>query len=236
MTGGAAWEPVPGLRDGSQDAEPPDRPPDGPPRVRNGLAADRWAGEAQAASVDEALDLVATWGTHRYDEVVTQLAHALQTAALARRGGAGDALVAAALLHDVGHLLEIRDRASASGRGDVAPAPGEGDLRHEVRGARWLESLFPPAVTDPIRLHVAAKRYRCAVDPTELSGLSAGSVASLARQGGPMAPDEVARFESDPRHRDAVSLRGWDDAGKVDGLEVSPLEDYRDLLRHLAST
>lgn len=229
-------EPVPGSPDGSQEGESSDGPPAGRSRVRSELSADRWAGEAQAASVDEALDLLSTWGTHRYDEVVTQLAHALQTAALARRDGAGDSLVAAALLHDVGHLLELRDRAGASGGGDVAPAAGQEDLGHEVRGARWLEAVFPPPVTDPIRLHVAAKRYRCAVDPTELSGLSAGSVASLARQGGPMAPDEVARFESDPRHGDAVSLRGWDDAGKVDGLEVSPLEDYLDLLRSLAAT
>ena len=90
-------------------------------------------------------------------------------------------------------------------------------------------------MTDPIRLHVEAKRYRCAVAPTASSRLSAGSIASLRRQGGPMSPEEVAAFEANPRNGDAVVLRGWDDAGKVEGLEVAALDSYRDLLSSLSS-
>lgn len=180
-----------------------------------------------ATSVDELLDLYETWGPERYDEDVSQLDHALQTAALARAAGADDALVAAALLHDVGHLLELR----AGGRADGQVVA---DLGHEGRGARYLGALLPAAVTGPIALHVAAKRYRCAVDPGYHGTLSAGSVRSLARQGGPMGPDEVARFEAHPAHEAAVALRGWDDGGKVDGLEVPALAAYRDLLTALA--
>lgn len=99
----------------------------------------------------------------------------------------------AALLHDVGHLLELRDGGAA--HGDVAV-----DLGHEARGARWLARLFAPEVTGPIALHVAAKRYRCAVDPAYQDGLSDGSRRSLARQGGPMDAAEVARFEANPAH------------------------------------
>lgn len=190
------------------------------------MAADAGAG---AASVDEVLDLLDRWGTERYDEEVTQLDHALQTAAHARSEGADDALVAAALLHDVGHLLALRD--------SLAPTDGdtEVDLGHEGRGARWLAPLFPAGVTGPIALHVAAKRYRCAVDPAYHTTLSAGSTRSLARQGGPMAADEVSRFERNPAHLDAVRLRGWDDGGKVLDAEVPELSRYRPLLERLAT-
>ncbi|HRW39566.1 MAG: hypothetical protein KDB04_13680 [Acidimicrobiales bacterium] len=179
-----------------------------------------------AASIDEVLDLYRRWGPERYDEEVSQLDHALQTAALARADGASEALVAAALLHDVGHLLELRDGGRADGQ--VAA-----DLGHEGRGTRYLGALLGPAVTGPIALHVAAKRYRCAVDPAYRATLSAGSERSLVRQGGPMGPDEVARFEAHPAHADAVALRGWDDGGKELDLEVEPLEAYEPLLQRL---
>mgnify|MGYP001041109175 CR=1 FL=1 len=180
-----------------------------------------------AADVDEVLALFEEWGTQNYDEEVSQLDHALQTAALARAEAADDALVAAALLHDVGHLLALRDGAVGDGQTDI-------DLGHEGRGARWLAAVFPPAVTGPIALHVAAKRYRCAVDPAYHDGLSDGSRRSLVRQGGPMAEDEVERFEGHPAHADAVALRGWDDGGKVLDLEVPDLAAYRPLLLDLA--
>ena len=182
-----------------------------------------------AASVDEVVALYDAYATQRYDEEITQLDHALQSAALAAHEGATDELVVAALLHDVGHLRELQ-------AGGVADGQVEVDLGHEARGARYLAGLFPPAVTGPIALHVAAKRYRCAVDPAYEAALSAGSTRSLARQGGPMAPDEVARFEAHPAHADAVRLRGWDDGGKVEGLEVLPFAAYRPLLDRLART
>jgi gamma-butyrobetaine dioxygenase len=183
-----------------------------------------------AGSVDEVVALFEGWGPHRYDEEVSQLDHALQTAARAGTEGVDDALVAAALLHDVGHLLALRDTGATDRQVDE-------DLRHEARGAAWLGRLFPPAVTGPVALHVAAKRYRCAVDPAYLSELSVGSTASLARQGGPMGTEERARFERHPAHVDAVRLRGWDDAGKVTGpVDVADLASYRPLLDALART
>ena len=180
-----------------------------------------------ARDVADVLALFEQWGTETYDEDVSQLDHALQTAALARADDADDALVAAALLHDVGHLLELRDGGVADGQTDV-------DLGHEGRGARWLAPVFPPEVTGPIALHVAAKRYRCAVEPSYHEGLSDGSRRSLVRQGGPMSPAEAERFADHPAHADAVALRGGDDGGKVEDLDVPDLASYRALLTQLA--
>jgi phosphonate degradation associated HDIG domain protein len=178
-----------------------------------------------AASIDEVLALYEQWGAERYDEELRQLDHALQTAALAREADAPDALVAAALLHDVGHLLEMADQ---DGRRDRTA-----DLRHEAWGSAWLAGLFPAAVTAPIALHVRAKRYIVAVEPAYGAVLSPGSTASLARQGGPLAGDEVTAFEANPGWADAVALRRWDDQGKVDGLDVPHLDSYRPLLESL---
>ncbi len=129
-----------------------------------------------AATVDEVLELYARWGGQTYDEALTQTSHASQVAAWAVADGADDALVAAALLHDVGHLLAMDAR--GHGTPDI-----EADLRHEAVGARWLARLFPAEVTAPIALHVAAKRYRCAVDPGLVARLSLGSQATLVGQG-----------------------------------------------------
>lgn len=178
-----------------------------------------------ATSVDGVLELFTRYGVEHYDEAVSQLDHALQCAALAADDGAPDELVAAALLHDVGHLLHLRD----GGTG-----PGHEDLDHEAVGARHLSALFGPGVTGPIALHVRAKRYLCAVDPTATGSLSDGSRASLVRQGGPLDMAELAAFEANPGHGAAVRLRRWDDAGKVAGLAVAPLEHYRSLLHGLA--
>lgn len=181
-----------------------------------------------AASIDEVFDLYERFGSDHYDEELGQLDHALQTAALATAADASEALIAAALLHDVGHLLDL-----AIGC-DAADAVELGDLAHEAVGARYLAGLFPPAVTGPIALHVRAKRYRCALDPDYRKALSEGSKRSLVRQGGAMGLEEVRVFERNPASRGAVQLRGWDDGGKVDGLEVVPLEAYRDLLQRVS--
>jgi phosphonate degradation associated HDIG domain protein len=184
------------------------------------------APDGQAASVDEVLGLYRSYANDRYDEDITQLDHALQTAALARSEGADDALVAAALLHDVGHLLDLAQHGQRSTSTE--------DLGHEGRGARYLAALFPPSVTGPIALHVRAKRYRCAVDPEYHDGLSDGSRASLVLQGGPMSVAEAQAFAASPASAAAVALRRWDDGGKVDGIEVPALDDYRPLLESLA--
>ncbi len=180
-----------------------------------------------ADSIDEVVELYRRWGAEHYDEELSQTEHALQCAALARAEGAEDALVVAALLHDVGHLLEL---AARDGDGAL-PSVDQG---HEAVGARYLARLFGPQVTAPISLHVRAKRYLCAVDPAYLDGLSAGSARSLALQGGPADADEVASFEANPGFDAAVRLRHWDDGGKVDGLDVGDLDGYRPLLEALA--
>ncbi|MEX1104880.1 MAG: HD domain-containing protein [Ilumatobacteraceae bacterium] len=179
--------------------------------------------------VDEVVELFERWGPQHYDDQVSQLDHALQCAALARRAGAADSLVVAALLHDIGHLLEL-DTADGE-MGDLAI-----DRHHEARAARALGAVYPPAVTAPIALHVEAKRYLCAVDEGYAATLSEGSVRSLVTQGGAMSADEVTRFEALPRWADAVALRRWDDLGKVDELAVEPFARYVPLLRSLART
>ncbi|WP_435009188.1 phosphonate degradation HD-domain oxygenase [Tundrisphaera lichenicola] len=153
-----------------------------------------------------------------YGEAVSQLEHALQAAHLAEREGSPDSLVVAALLHDLGHMIDDLPE-------DIAQKGV--DARHEQAGSAWLAPHFGPEVIRPIEMHVAAKRYLCAVDPGYAEGLSPASKLSLKLQGGPMGPDEVARFEADPHHRSAVRLRGWDDAAKVVGLDVPPIEHYR---------
>ncbi len=161
-----------------------------------------------------------------FGETVTETEHALQCAHLAEQSGAAPALIAAALLHDVGHLLHGLPE-------DIAVRGIDG--RHEAGGAVWLADHFGPAVVDPVRLHVAAKRYLCAVEPAYDAGLSEASRRSLRLQGGPMAPAEVRRFEQEPWFRAAVAVRCWDDAAKVPGLSVPGLEHYRPCLATLVS-
>lgn len=160
-------------------------------------------------------------GGATYGEQVTQLEHALQCAALAAEDGAPPGLVAAALLHDVGHLVE-------------APDDAFGQHRHDRGGAAWLAGRFGPEVTEPVRLHVAAKRWLCAVEPGYFDRLSPASVHSLGKQGGPMSEAEAAAFEAEPFHAQAVRLRRWDEEGKREGVTVLPLEHYRELLEGLA--
>lgn len=157
-----------------------------------------------------------------YDEVVDERAHALQTAELALADGAPDALVVAALLHDVGHLLPLTGRRAL-------------DDGHETHGAAFLRRLFGPEVTAPVALHVAAKRYLCGTEPRYATSLSAGSVLSLEAQGGPMTPAEAAAFRDRAGWAHAVRLRRWDDAAKVAGASTRSLREWSGLLRSVAS-
>jgi predicted HD phosphohydrolase len=145
----------------------------------------------------------------------------LQSAHLAVGAGADEELVVAALLHDIGHML--------SGLPEDIANDGIDDT-HEEAGAAWLERHFGFAVTVPVRLHVAAKRYLCAVDRGYLDSLSPASQLSLKLQGGPFAADDARAFEQQPHFKAAVMLRRWDDGAKVPGLDVPALETYR---RHL---
>ena len=158
------------------------------------------------AIVTRFADLMDRRGRTRYDEALSQREHALQAATLALEGGAPDGLVVAALLHDVGHLLLDEH----DGRVDFLAE----DRHHEVIGARFLERWFPPEVSEPVALHVDAKRYLVAVDRAYAATLSPASRQSLVVQGGPFTPDEVRAFEAMPHADAAVRLRRWDDDAK----------------------
>ncbi|MES2888781.1 MAG: HD domain-containing protein, partial [Pseudomonadota bacterium] len=134
-------------------------------------------------------------------ESVSALAHALQCAQLAEQARAEPSLIAAALLHDIGHFL-VR----------TTPADDHRDDTHEVRALPFLYTGFGAAVTEPVRLHVQAKRYLVATDPTYFATLSPASVHSLALQGGPMSLQQQHQFQAQPFHAEAVALRRWDDA------------------------
>ena len=162
-----------------------------------------------------------------FGEAVTQLDHALQAAHFAAEGGAPDELVVAALLHDIGHLLQATPD-------DLAD--WHTDARHEVEGGAWLAQRFSPEISDPVRLHVPAKRYLCATDPGYVAMLSEASIVTLKLQGGPMSASEVAQFETEPFCRQAVQVRRCDDRGKIAGLEIRGLADYRLLLQRVAQT
>ena len=173
---------------------------------------------SELKEADDILELFRQRGDSEYgNEAVTQQEHALQTATLALDAGADSDLITAALLHDIGHLLHDLP--------DDAPDQGVDD-RHEVTGAHWLEERFGEAVVGPVRLHVPAKRYLCAVDPQYYALLSAPSKQSLELQGGAMTPNEVAEFEGDPQFQRAVQLRRWDDEAKIPDAPTPALEDF----------
>lgn len=173
-----------------------------------------------SAVLKEIETLYAECGDEAYGEGVTMMQHALQTAALAEAEGAADALVVAALLHDIGHFLEQRD--------DMY-----GYHKHDRSGGDWLARHFGPEVSEPVRLHVAAKRYLCAVEPDYRARLSPASIHSLSKQGGPMAPAERAAFAARPFAEDAVRLRRWDDGGKVPDSAVLDFAHYRERIARL---
>ena len=157
-------------------------------------------------------------------EVLSIAAHMLQTAAAANAAKANDSLVAAALLHDIGHWVDLD--------ADLAVLQ-DADRRHEDVGAAYLSAFFGPEVYKPVQLHVAAKRYLCAAEPDYFACLSSASVHTLELQGGPMSKDEVKAFESIPEHRNAVALRRWDEYGKQPDLGVPAFTHYRELLASL---
>jgi [1-hydroxy-2-(trimethylamino)ethyl]phosphonate dioxygenase len=163
-------------------------------------------------------------GHETYGEGVSQLEHALQCAHFAQRDGASDAQVIAAYLHDIGHLIhefpaDIADRGI--------------DTEHESLGSIWLSQFFAAPVTEPILLHVAAKRYLAAVEPGYFEKLSDASKLSLRLQGGPMNPSQVADFEANPFFKEAVALRRWDEEGKIVGFKGPVMADFEPLLESL---
>lgn len=176
---------------------------------------------AADAFVTELSELFVQGGDLHYGEDVSQLEHALQTAHHARVDGASPSLIAAALLHDIGHLMQKAGE-DAADRGI--------DTRHELISAGFLARGFGPEVTEPVRLHVAAKRYLVTVRPEYLQGLSKASLQSLALQGGAMDTGEIETFLANPAAQAALQLRRYDELGKAEGVEVADLASYRELL------
>ena len=175
--------------------------------------------------VDFILELFARRGAEEYmGEKVSIAQHMEQSAACATDAGASDELVIASLLHDIGHFV---------GDFPIDALENGIDNLHEEAGARFLETFYPASVTEPIRHHVAAKRYLCATDPEYLSRLSEASVHTLKVQGGPMNPDEIAAFEKLPYLDSCLQMRIWDDEGKDPDRPHPDFSHYRELVQNL---
>lgn len=172
--------------------------------------------------IHNVLALLQEAGAHRYGgEAVNQLEHALQCAQLAETEGAVPELVVAALLHDLGHLLhDLGENAAQQGVDD----------KHQFRAMPLLRRVFGSAVTEPIRMHVDAKRYLCRADAAYHEALSPASKASLELQGGVFSVEEAKRFITQPYGRDAARLRTWDDRAKTQGLPTPPLAHYEKIM------
>jgi [1-hydroxy-2-(trimethylamino)ethyl]phosphonate dioxygenase len=177
---------------------------------------------------DEIAGIFGKRGAEAYfGESVSVTEHALQAAWFAQQEGAAANLVVAALLHDVGHLIQdLPD--------DLAEWTE--DEHHEQIGAAWLARRFGPEVSDPVRLHVAAKRYLCATEPDYFSNLSPASVRTLQLQGGPMPAGQLAAFERETYFREALRVRRWDDRAKVADLKVPGLSAFRALIESQAGS
>lgn len=163
-------------------------------------------------------------GEEYLGEPVTMAEHMLQGAHFAETAGEPEIIVVAALLHDIGHFT--------SEFGTYSPDDTE-DKHHDDAGAEVLQPFFPPLVTECVRLHVAAKRYLCATDPTYFAKLSTASVHTLSVQGGPMSAAEVAEFRQNPFHDEAVRVRLWDEGGKVAGMRTRAFGEYEPLLQRV---
>lgn len=163
-------------------------------------------------------DYIKAHGAAHYEEEVTQMQHALQAAYLAKQAGKSPELITAALFHDIGHIL-------ADDPGEASNPTLKNDL-HEDIAADYFQGLFPPAVLDPIRLHVEAKRYLCTMKKGYYEKLSLASQKSYHLQGGRMNEEEIAAFEAHKHYREAVLLRAWDDLAKDLAKEVPAIEAY----------
>ena len=157
-------------------------------------------------------------------EQVTMSQHMLQGAYMAERAGAKDELIAAALLHDIGHYTnEFPEDALEKGVNNY----------HDSAGAAVLAPFFPQVVTDCVLHHVGAKRYLCATDPSYFDRLSEASIHSLNLQGGPMSDEEVSEFEKNPNLKEILQVRFWDEDGKDPDLETPPFEHYAPVLQRV---
>jgi len=161
--------------------------------------------------IEGILELFEKYGHNSYGEEITIQEHMLQTALLAQQEGVGKPLIAAALLHDIGHLIIDKENLNGS---------------HEEIGADFLSQYFYEDITGPIRFHVRAKRYKCAKDPEYVKNFSPESIKSLEQQGGPLSEYDMRNFEYHFHFVGSVRLRNWDDKAKVPGVETLKLEEY----------
>ena len=171
--------------------------------------------------IEEIRAAFAKRGHEGYGEGVSQLEHALQCAVFAARDGASEPLIVATLLHDIGHMLHELPE-------DIADAGI--DTQHESLGSAWLSQHFGPEVSEPVRLHVAAKRYLSASEAGYFDLLSEASKLSLRLQGGPMNAEEQPKFGAEPFSKEATSLRRWDDEGKVVGMSTPGLAHFEPMI------
>ncbi len=178
-------------------------------------------------NLSKIINLLSTQGHQQYGgEAVTQLEHALQCATLAEAAGASEEMITACLFHDLGHLLhnwgeDVADRGI--------------DSRHEYLALGWLRSLFSPQVTEPIRLHVEAKRYLCATDLSYYDSLSPASQQSLELQGGIFSTKEAKEFINLSFAEDALQLRKWDEQAKVPNLQTPTLTHFMQISAKVAT-
>lgn len=171
------------------------------------------------STYEEIEELFTTGISEEYlGEDVKLVEHMLQCADLAREAGVSDELIVAALLHDIGHLL-VDDAVTAHNEGH--------DAHHDEVGAAWVAARFPASISEPVRLHVAAKRYLVSTDPSYRAKLSEASIHTLNLQGGEMTPAECEDFLAIPGAKEGISLRIWDDLGKVRDKSTSSLADFK---------
>ena len=178
--------------------------------------------------INSIIQILLNKGHEQYGtEAVSQLEHALQCATLAKTSNAAPELITASLLHDFGHLVH--------NLGEDAAERGIDD-RHEYRALGYLQTIFSDAVTEPIRMHVNAKRYLCAENKDYWDSLSPASKTSLELQGSIFTEAEATEFINQPYAEDAVKLRIWDDLAKVEGLKTPGLEYFVPVIKKLINS
>ncbi|HIE87100.1 MAG TPA: HD domain-containing protein [Pseudomonadales bacterium] len=157
-------------------------------------------------------------------EPVSQLEHGLQAAGLAIKAGAGEHMVLAALLHDVGHWCNP----------EALQMEGLGARDHDRLGAEYLVAIgLQPEISALVGAHVDAKRYLAVTTLGYVAKLSPASRKTLDYQGGPMSDEALSAFKASPGFRDALRLRAWDEAAKEPQADRPNLEYYRAMLaRH----
>ncbi|WP_085901344.1 HD domain-containing protein [Kiloniella majae] len=192
------------------------------------MSVDKFQTLSKENIVDFIGDIFHRRGADSYlGEDVTMSEHMLQGAQLAEKAGANDALIAAALLHDIGHYTnEFPDDALEKGINN----------HHDEAGAAVLEKFFPPVITECVRQHVAAKRYLCAKDEAYFSRLSDASIHTLNLQGGPMSEAEMKELEQNPHLKEIIQVRYWDDEGKDPAVTTPPYEYYAPILQRVVDS